>query len=145
MVADAGFALLQPESTIEEAIKEDPTSPIAVAHEMARRSGTVPGRALFLRLLPALPALVLTLVDPRRRWLLSSLAFGATLAASWGWFASRAPALVHAVPPAPEAAVGIALSIVAAAIGGGCACALATLMTTPAFARSPARLGSTIA
>jgi len=145
MVADAGFALLQPESNIEEAIKEDPTSPIAVAHEMARRSGTVPGRALFLRLLPALPALVLTLVDPRRRWLASSLAFGATLAASWGWFASRAPALVHAVPAAPEAAIGVALSIVAAAIGGWSACVLSTLMTTPGLARSPARLGSTIA
>jgi hypothetical protein len=49
------------------------------------------------------------------------------------------------VPTGPEAAVGIALSIAAAAIGGWCACALATLMTTPALARSPARLESTIA
>jgi len=145
VVADTGFALLQPESTIEEAIKDDPTSPIAVAHEMARRSGVPPGRALTLRLLPALPALVLALVDPRRRWLASSLAFGLSLAASWGWFASRAPALIHAVPAAPEAAIGVALSIVAAAIGGWCACALATLMTTPALVRSPARLGSTMA
>ncbi|MGH7353721.1 MAG: hypothetical protein ACRELS_03980 [Candidatus Rokuibacteriota bacterium] len=145
VVADTGFALLQPESKIEEAIKEDPTSPIAVAHEMARRAGVPPGRSLMLRLLPALPALVLALVDPRRRWLASSLAFGATLAATWGWFASRAPALAHAVPQAPEAAIGVGLSIVAAVIGGWFARELATLMSTPAVAGSPARLGSTIA
>ena len=144
-VADTGFALLKPESTIGEAIKEDPTSPIAVAHEMARRAGVQPGRSLTLRLLPVLPALVLALVDPRRRWLASSLAFGATLAATWGWFASGAPALAHAAPQTPEAAIGVGLSIVAAVIGGWFARELATLMTTPAVAGSTARFGSTIA
>jgi len=112
---------------------------------MAQRAGVPPGRSLMLRLLPLLPALVLALVDPRRRWLASSLAFGTALAASWGWFASSAPALIHAAPAGPEAAIGIALSIMAAAVGGWCAWALATRMTTPALARSPARLGSTMA
>jgi hypothetical protein len=145
VVADLGFALLQPESRIEEAIREDPTSPIAVAHEMARRAGVRPGRALTLRLLPLGAALVLALADARRRWLGPSVAFGAALAATWGWFASGAPALVHAVPGAPDAALGVALSVAAAAIGGWCAAGLAARMTSPSLARTTARLGSTIA
>jgi hypothetical protein len=42
-VSRAGFAWVQPESFLAEEIAKDPTSPIAVAHEMARKNGTTPG------------------------------------------------------------------------------------------------------
>jgi hypothetical protein len=43
-VSRAGFAWVQPVSFLAEEIAKDPTSPIAVAHEMARKNGTTPGR-----------------------------------------------------------------------------------------------------
>src|SRR3989442_642814 len=49
-VASAGFALLQPVSTIREVLAaDDGTSPIAVAHEMARRNGAPIGGARAAR------------------------------------------------------------------------------------------------
>src|SRR5262249_29634960 len=59
-VARAGFAWLHPVSVIGEEIVKDPTSPIALAHEIARKNGTVPGDAGgFLLVMAFLSALVL--------------------------------------------------------------------------------------
>ena len=116
-ISDAGFALTQPVSAIHEAIAADPTSPIAIAHEMARRSGTVPGRSLLLRWLPIFPAAVLALVDARRRWIAGGIAFGAALFISAGEILAGAPSLSHALP-APGDGLVAALLIPPAAVAG---------------------------
>jgi hypothetical protein len=118
-VTDVGFALARPTSVIQEVLAaEDGTSPIAVAHEMARRNGGTPGRSLAARLVPLLPALVLALVDARRRWLRATAAFAITLFAVATFTMVRSPALAHAIPGAPAFVAGLLLTL-AAGLGGG--------------------------
>jgi hypothetical protein len=124
-VADLGFAVAQPVPAIEEAIARDPDSPVAIAWEMSRRNGTVPGRALTLRWLPILPAALVVLVDARRRWAIASLAFGAGLLALSGVTLGRLPALAHALPSAPEVVAGVTLTALGALAGGAAGAALA--------------------
>lgn len=121
VVADAGFALLQPVPGIAEAIAADPGAPIAVAHEMARRNGTEPGRSLWLRLFPVLPALLLVALDARRRWALASIGFGISLCLVSGAMLARSPALSHALPAWPEAAGGFLLAAAAGLAAGALA------------------------
>jgi hypothetical protein len=45
-VSRVGFAWVQPESFLAEEIAKDPTSTIAVAHEMARKNGTTPAPSI---------------------------------------------------------------------------------------------------
>src|SRR5439155_989147 len=69
-----------PASTIQEVLAaDDGTSPIAVAHEMARRNGTPVGGSALPRVFPVVGAALLALVDARRRPRAASLAFGAGL------------------------------------------------------------------
>ena len=118
-VTDIGFALAQPTSVIDQVLAaDDGTSPIAVAHEMARRNGGTPGRSLTSRLVPLLPALVLALVDVRRRWVAASLAAGMALFAIAGVTMVRAPAFAHAVPGAATFGAGVMLTLAAALAGG---------------------------
>ena len=117
-VGDLGFALVQPVPALEEAIAADPGSPIAVAHEMARRNGTTPGRSLTLRVLPVLPAALMIVADPRRRWAAASLTFGLALLAESAWFFARVPALAHARPTFTDAALVILLVALTALAGG---------------------------
>jgi hypothetical protein len=121
IVGDLGFALLQPTSTIEEAIAADPTSPVAVAHEMARRNGGVPGRSMILRLIPILPAALMTLADSRRRWRLSAAVFGLALVATSAAVLGRVPALSHAMPSAADVALALVAALVCALASGWCA------------------------
>ena len=131
MVGDLGFALLQPTSTIEEAIAADPTSPVAVAHEMARRNGGVPGRSMILRLIPILPAALMTLADSRRRWRLSAAVFGLALVATSAAVLGRVPALSHAIPSAADVALALVAALVCALASGWCA-----VKVTDAFGRA---------
>jgi hypothetical protein len=125
-VADVGFALARPTSVIQEVLAaDDGTSPIAVAHEMARRNGGTPGRSLTSRLVPLLPAIVLALVDARRRWAAASLAFGVALFAVAAYTMVRAPALSHAIPGVPTFVAGLVLTLAAAGAGGWLAARLA--------------------
>jgi hypothetical protein len=66
LVVDVGFALLKPTSVIDEVIAADPTSPTAVAHEMARRNGWVLGRSMLLRQILLAPAALMMLAPVRR-------------------------------------------------------------------------------
>ena len=79
-VSRAGFAWVQPESFLAEEIAKDPTSPIAVAHEMARKNGTTPGafNPIFVGL-ALLAALVMVAVDARDRPVLASVAYSLTV------------------------------------------------------------------
>jgi len=126
-VTDIGFALAQPSSVIDQVLAaDDGTSPIAVAHEMARRNGGTPGRSLTSRLVPLLPALVLALVDVRRRWVAASLAAGMALFAIAAFTMVRAPAFAHAVPGVATFGVGVMLTLAAALAGGWLGSRLAT-------------------
>lgn len=143
-VADAGFALLRPTPMIEETIAKEPTSPVAIAHEMARLNGVPPGRSLMLRFLPLLPAALLAWADGRRRWRLASLAFGAGLVAVSGAMLARSPALRHAVPTPSDAVLALALAVAAAIVAGWCATRLAdALRAIPPRAVTPEGQGLT--
>lgn len=113
-VGDVGFAVLQPEPAVADAVAADPTSPIAVAHEIARRNGMMPGRGISLRLFPVLPAAAMVLADPRRRPLCAGLAFGVTLYAVNAAMSLRSPALAHVHPDPLEAAIAGASTVIVA-------------------------------
>jgi hypothetical protein len=115
---DLGFALTRPTPAVREAIAADPGSPIAIAHEMARRGGTTPGRSLTLRLIPLLPAALMALADPLRRWPLAALVFGLGMLAASGGVLGRSPALAHALPALPHVLVALVLAPLAALAGG---------------------------
>jgi len=118
---------VKPTSVIDEVLAvDDGTSPIAVAHEMARRNGGTPGRSLTVRLVPLVPALALALIDVRRRWVAASLVSGAALFAVAVSTMLRAPALAHAVPGAGTFVAGLGLTLAAAAAGGWLGVRLAT-------------------
>ena len=122
VVARAGFAWLQPVSYIEEEIAKDPASPIAIAHELARKNGTTPGafspRALWVSLLAAL---VMLAMDARRRPALAALAYGLTLFAGLAVILTRQPAFAGSLPSALDTVVALALTVAAALAGGGLA------------------------
>src|SRR5262245_10864456 len=129
-VSAAGFAIVQPTPAIEEAIAADSDSPIAIAHEMARRNGTtVGGRGMMHRYLPVLPAALLALIDARRRWAVGSAALAVALVALSGAWLARLPALSHALPTALDVVIAIPLAVAAALAGGAAAVGLARLLT----------------
>ena len=124
LVGDVGFALVRPTSTIEQAIAADPTSPVAVAHEMARRNGAVPGRSMILRLIPIVPAALMALADSARRQRGAAL-FGAALVATSGLVLARVPALSHARPSSADALLALVAALACALASGWCAIRLA--------------------
>jgi hypothetical protein len=120
-----GFALVRPTSTIEQAIAADPTSPVAVAHEMARRNGAVPGRSMILRLIPIVPAALMALADSARRWQRGAALFGVALVATSGLVLARVPALSHARPSSADALLALLAALACALASGWCAIRLA--------------------
>jgi hypothetical protein len=125
-VANLGFTVLKPVPVIQEVLAaEESTSPIAVAHEMARRNGTTVGGSWIPRLFPLLGALLIVAVDARRRPLAAALAFGAGLFAVAFPMMLRSLALAHVRPDAPTAVLGLVLTLAAAAAGGWLAARLA--------------------
>lgn len=136
VIGDVGFALLAPTSTIEESIAADPASPVAVAHEMARRNGMVPGRSMILRWIPLLPAALMTLVDPRRRGRLASAVFGLALLATAALALGRLPALSHALPTPADAGLATPIALAGALVSGWCAVKLAEVFMRVSRSRS---------
>lgn len=119
LVARAGFAWLAPVSYIEAEIARDPASPIAIAHEVARKNGVRPGafspRALLVTLVAAL---VMLGMDARRRPVAAALAFGVTVFVGLGVLLARQPAFAAALPSPLETAAALALTLLAGAGGG---------------------------
>jgi hypothetical protein len=142
LIGDVGFALIEPTSTIEEAIAADPASPVAVAHEMARRNGIVPGRSMVLRWIPLLPAAFMCLADPLRRWQLAASVFGLTLVATSAGVLGRLPALSHALPSVSDGALALVLALACAVVAGWCAVKVAAAFSrvTSALPRDLPRL-----
>ena len=112
-VGDLGFALLKPEPALGDALA-DPTSPIAVAHQIALRSGGTPGRGYFVRTFPVLPALLLTLIDARRRPVPAGAAFGMALFLVNTVMLMRSPAFEHVHPDALDAVIAVVITGLAA-------------------------------
>jgi len=134
LVGDLGFALLDPPPAIVEAIAADPASPIALAHEMARRNGMTLGRSLTMRLIPLVPAALMTLADPSRRWRLAAAVFGLALAGVSASVLSRWPALSHALPSPADTVLALALTLAASIAGGWLGAKLADSLARAAHA-----------
>lgn len=120
-VGDVGFAFLRPEPTLQLPVVEAPDSPIALAREMARRNGGSPGRSITLRTLPALAAIPMVVADARARPCAAAIAFAVTLWAISGTVLGRSPALAHAHPSVPGAAVALVLAVAGAVAGAALA------------------------
>ena len=122
VIARAGFAWLQPVSFIGEEIAKDPTSPIAISHEIARKNANLPGAANLRGLAVMLLATVgLTLTDARRRPLAASIVLGLTMTAGSGLALALQPAFADSLPSATATAAAIVLALLAAAAGGALA------------------------
>jgi hypothetical protein len=118
-IARAGFAWLQPVPAIEEAIARDPTSPIALANEIARKNAGPAGASrLAARPLALLPALLMVLVDVRRRPVTAALAYAAGVFALSGWSLAGTAAFHPLVPSAPVTGLAFGLTLAAGAAGG---------------------------
>jgi hypothetical protein len=134
-ISRVGFAVLQPVSFIQEEIVKDPESPIAVAYEIARKNGALPGRAGGTwHLLALLPAAAMAAVDPRRRPIPATMAYAAVLFVLLGYLLSGRPAFAPLVPGVIEAAAALALVLVAAAAGAIGARRLSDALISPSLA-----------
>jgi CBS domain-containing protein len=119
MVARAGFAWTRPVSYIAEEIAKDPTSPIAIAHEIARKNGTTPGGYLPIVVVgPLLAALAMSLVDARRRPIAATLAYGAVVFVVTGVALARAPAFAQSLPSVGAIVIAATITVLAALAAG---------------------------
>jgi hypothetical protein len=118
-VSRAGFAWVQPESFLAEEIAKDPTSPIAVAHEMARKNGTTPGafNPIFVGL-ALLAAFVMVAVDARGRPVLASVAYSLAVFVTVNATLARMSAFAQSLPSVPETALAAAVTVLAGVAGG---------------------------
>jgi len=116
-IARAGFAILQPVSVIQEEIAKDPTSDIAIANEIARKNGHEAGsRGLIW--LGLIPAVLVSLIDPRRRPATAAMGLAVPLFALFAYVVGRSPALAPMVPGVAETLGALALTLAAALAGG---------------------------
>jgi hypothetical protein len=121
-VSRVGFAWVQPESFIAEEIAKDPTSPIAVTHEIARKNGTRPGTFNPIFLAPSLlAALVMVAVDARRRAAFAAVGYGMTVFVTVSIVLARMPAFAQSLPSVPETVVAAVLTALAGLAGGALA------------------------
>jgi len=138
-IARAGFAILQPVSVIQEEIAKDPTSPIAVSDEIARKNRSTPGGPVggsLGRLLSFLPVVLLAVLDPRRRPVPATLVYAVGLFAVWGVTIGRTPAFQPMVPALGPTAAALLITLAMALVGGGAAHGLGNSLTRAE--RSPA-------
>ena len=118
-IARVGFAWVRPVSVIGEEIAKDPTSPIALAHEIARKNRGAPGspRGVWT-IVGLLPAVVMAAVDARRWSVAASLAWAVALFAFSAAGLARSPAFQVMVPGPVETGVALAVTAGAAALSG---------------------------
>jgi hypothetical protein len=125
-VARTGFEMLQPVSVIQEEILKDPTSAIAVTNIIAQKNGERPGSASPIVMLASLlPVLLMVGIDARRRPVPAALGLGLGVFAVFGWLMLGAPAYRPMAPDPMTAAIALALTALAALVGGVAGKALA--------------------
>jgi len=116
-------------SFIGEEIAKDPTSPIAVSHEIARKNSTLAGAANLRGFaVMVLATLGLTIADARRRPLAASLVFGLTMMAGSGLALALQPAFADSLPSVAATAVAVVLTLLAGAAGGALAARVAGML-----------------
>jgi hypothetical protein len=129
-IAQLGFAWLEPVSVIEEEIAKDADSPIALAHAIAVKNGTTPGRTGgVLHIVALLPAIIMAALDPRRRARLATVGYAATLFVAVGVVLSGRPAFAPLVPGPFDTLTAFALTLLAAVVGATMAGRLADSVT----------------
>ena len=105
---------------IDEEIAKDPTSPIAVGQAIMRKNASRPdplGRvAPFL--VPLVPALAISLVDPRRRVVWATVAYAVTVFVVMGLRQAGLPAFAPQIPAAGATAIAAVVTVAAGVIGG---------------------------
>jgi len=119
-IARVGFEIIQPVSVIEEEIAKDPTSPVAVGFEIARKNGTAPGAPVggtLTRILAFVPVLILIAIDPQRRLIPATLAYGLGLLGFMGLVIGRTPAFEPMVPGLWPTAAALVLTLATAFAG----------------------------
>jgi hypothetical protein len=118
-IARTGFAWLRPVPVAEAEIARDPTSPVALAREIARKNRTAPGASRRdTRPLALIPPLIMGVVDARRRPVGATLAYAVAVFAISAWGLATSPAFRPLVPSVLETAVALGLTVTAAALGG---------------------------
>ena len=134
-IAQAGFAILQPVSVIQEEIVKDPRSPIAVGNAIATKNGTEPGRAGALQPLVALlPALAIVAVDARRRAVGATVAYALTIFVIMALRLASQPAFAPVVPGAGITVLAALVTVMVAVVSG-----LAIRRVTDALAAATAQ------
>ena len=134
-IARVGFAILQPVSVIQAEAAKDPTSPIAVSDEIARKNRSTPGGPVggnFGRLLAFAPVVLLVALDPRRRPVAATLVYAVGLFAVWGVTIGRTPAFQPMVPASGPTAAALLITLAMALVGGVAAHWLANSLTRAA-------------
>jgi hypothetical protein len=132
-IAHAGFAALQPVSVIDEVIAQDPTSPIAVANAVARKTGERPGTMSMVPLLASLIAVsALVAVDARRRPWAATLAFAVVDFAIFGWLLTHSQAFGPNAPGAGAILAALGLTVLAALAGAAGGTRLARILNVGA-------------
>src|SRR5688572_10743991 len=117
-IAQLGFAWLEPVSVVQEEIAKDSQSPIALAHAIAMKNGTTPGRTGgVLHVFALLPAVVMAALDPRRRPRLATVGYAATLFVAVNVVLSARPAFAPLVPGTAETLAAFTVTLLAAVIG----------------------------
>jgi hypothetical protein len=116
-IARAGFAILQPQSVIDDEIRKDPTSAIALGAAIREKNRAAP-RPLWLRLaLPLVAASTLALLDVRRRPTAACIGYGVALLALYGWYIGTSAAFAPLVPSVGETAIALGITALAGAAG----------------------------
>ena len=120
VITHAGFEITKPVSVIDEEIAKDPTSPIAVGQAIMRKNASRPdplGRvAPFL--VPLVPALAISLVDPRRRVVWATVAYSVTVFVVMGLRQAGLPAFAPQIPDTGATAIAAVVTVAAGVIGG---------------------------
>ena len=119
VIARTGFGWLRPVSFIADEIARDPTSPIALAHEIARKNGTAPGAWNPLLLaVTIVGALMMIAVDARRRPVAAAVAYGAGVLVAAGLVLAWLPAFAHSLPSRLDIATAALITLGAAVVAG---------------------------
>jgi hypothetical protein len=118
-IADEGFDLLRPVSVMGEEIAKDPTSPIALAYAISRKSGEAPGRSSVAPVIASLLAAgAMAAVDARRRPVAASAAYALVLFVLSAWMLTHSSVFAPMTPRLGATLAGLALAVIAAVAAG---------------------------